>query len=83
MYLCFEADDKRIAIRESSLIMMDENGFTIQSTVGARGGSGQLFFRLSSYQGCIQNFAQALGWVRRAQQKAKPSPGRLPDNPGF
>ena len=69
MYLCFESDDKRTAIPESSLIFMDDNGFTIQSSGAGRTGSGQVFFRLSAYQGSVQSFSQALNWIKRTPRK--------------
>jgi len=71
MFLCFEADDKRSAFPESSMISMDENGFTVKSFHGTRPGSNLVFYRMDSFQGACQSFQQALAWVRRMPQKQK------------
>lgn len=64
MFLCFEADGKRSAFPESTLLGVDENGFMIQSGGGNRPVT---FFRMDAFQGACQNFQQALNWVRRKQ----------------
>ena len=83
MYFCFEDDDKRSAFPEASLICMDENGFTVKSFTGARSGSPYAFFKMQSYQGCVQNFNQALGWIKRTPARAKEQQEKLPANPTF
>lgn len=71
MFLCFESDGKRSAFPETSLIGLDDNGFTMQSSQNARTGSDMVFFRMDAFQGTCNSFKQALAWVRRMPPPAK------------
>jgi len=81
MYLCFEADEKRSAFPEASLISMDENGFTMKGSNTRTGNT--VFLKLNAFQGAVERYAQALQWVRRAPKKTPPPTERLPNNPSF
>ena len=89
MYLCFESDDKRSMFPESSLISVDENGFTVKSFTGTKPGSNLAFFRMDSFQGVVGNFQQGLSWVKRMPQRPKgnaaasPKAASLPSEPKF
>lgn len=65
LYLCFESDGKRSAFPESSIISVDENGFTLHGPHNARAGSSTIFFRMDAFQGASPTFQQALVWIRR------------------
>ena len=72
MYFCFEIDGKRSVVPEHSLVGLDENGFTVQAVTGVRTSvNNWVFLRMSSYQGCVQNYAQALNWVKRLPNRPK------------
>ncbi len=80
MYLCFESDDKRLAFPEASLVGMDDNGFILKTAYNARTGD-TMFVKITAYQGSVQNFKQALAWIRRAERGQ--SGASLPENPNF
>ena len=71
MYLCFQEEDKRSAYPEESLIGMDENGFTLKSLGGTRSHGEMTFLKLKSFQGNVQNFTQALGWLKKAPKRVQ------------
>ena len=83
MFICFEEDEKRSAFPEESLISMDENGFTLKAPATR---TNTVFFKMTAFKGCMQNFPQALNWIKRvprqkaAEQKAAE---KLPTNPTF
>ena len=83
MYMCFDDDDKRSAFPEASLISMDENGYTLKSGQSRNGNT--VFLKQRAFKGAVQNFNQALNWVRNGSPKktAAPAAEALPDNPSF
>lgn len=81
MYLCFEQDDKRSAFPEDSLVVVDDNGFTVRGNIFNRQGHNMQFFKTESFKGACQNLNQAISWVRKAGQKrteGQPAPAATP-----
>jgi len=81
MYLCFEAEDKRMVYPEHSLVGFDDNGFILKSAYNARTGD-TIFVKLSSYKGSVESFKKALSWINQPG-RTREAESSLPENPDF